>query len=292
MKHTLAIIALLISLLALAGSFWRLTTDTLSNNAVKPPKETAYARIMRTGVIRCGYFVWPPLLQKDPNTQAFSGIFYDYMTELGAALGLEIEWTQELAFGTFLQDIQAHRVDMECTGGWPNPTRGKSVDYTQPIFYVPIKAFVNESEHRFDSDPTAINSSDIRVVTIDGELAAFIRDKQFPLTQNVALPQSASAADLLTHLVAGKADLAITDAITGDGFSQANVGKLKALTGAPLMVMPNNLTVARGETELRAMVNVATQHLLNAGVIERILQKHEKTRGAYLRIARPYEALE
>ena len=45
-------------------------------------KESAYERVIRTGIIRCGYFVWPPFLAIDPNTNKKSGIFFDIVEEI------------------------------------------------------------------------------------------------------------------------------------------------------------------------------------------------------------------
>lgn len=50
--------------------------STLSVQA-KDAHETAYDRIMRTGVIRCGYIPYAPGLTKDLKTGEFGGIFYD-----------------------------------------------------------------------------------------------------------------------------------------------------------------------------------------------------------------------
>lgn len=38
-------------------------------------KESAYDRVMRTGTIRCGYFIWPPGFSIDPNVGKRSGFF-------------------------------------------------------------------------------------------------------------------------------------------------------------------------------------------------------------------------
>ncbi len=42
-------------------------------NPAQKQKETAFARVMRTGVIRCGYYVFPPVTYRDPDTNALSG---------------------------------------------------------------------------------------------------------------------------------------------------------------------------------------------------------------------------
>jgi ABC-type amino acid transport substrate-binding protein len=69
-------------------------------------KETSYDRVMRTGVIRCGYVEWPPYLLKDPNTQEFSGLIYDYMMAIGKDLGFKVEWSESVGWGIFMRVLR------------------------------------------------------------------------------------------------------------------------------------------------------------------------------------------
>ena len=62
---------LLALLMGYAGA-WIAMPKTASQ--VEAKKETAYERVTRTGVLRCGYATWPPNVMKDPNTGKVSGI--------------------------------------------------------------------------------------------------------------------------------------------------------------------------------------------------------------------------
>jgi hypothetical protein len=88
-------------------------------------KETAYERVMRTGELRCGYFSWKPAFIKDPNTGEMSGIFHDYMEEIGRALKLKIVWAEEVALGEFPTAIAAGRIDAMCSSTFVTSERAR-----------------------------------------------------------------------------------------------------------------------------------------------------------------------
>ncbi len=261
----------------------------LSLPAHATEKESAYNRVMRTGVLKCGYFTWPPYFIKDPNTGSFSGVFHDYTEALAKNLGLKVEWVGEMNFGTFLEDINNGRYDLECTGGWPNAQRGKLAFYTQPIYYIAIVPFVRADDVRFKT-MKSINSKDVRVAVIDGENGQFIRKNRFPDTQETALPQTATGTDALMNVMTGKADIAFTDLYSGLEFSAANKGSLKPLfKDRPLQMFQQNMTLPRGDTELKNMLDIATEELTSTGQMDEILDKYEKHKGSFYRLAKPYE---
>jgi len=48
-----------------------------------PIRESAYARVMRTGTLRCGYVLYPKTIERDLNTGKMSGPMYAIMEEMG-----------------------------------------------------------------------------------------------------------------------------------------------------------------------------------------------------------------
>ncbi|NTU77067.1 MAG: hypothetical protein HGA90_04555 [Alphaproteobacteria bacterium] len=52
-------------------------------------KETRLEQVKRTGVLRCGYLIWPPFNTKDPNTGKMGGFYYDLLEEMGRQLKLK-----------------------------------------------------------------------------------------------------------------------------------------------------------------------------------------------------------
>ncbi|MFY9288529.1 MAG: transporter substrate-binding domain-containing protein [Alphaproteobacteria bacterium] len=286
-KHT-GHIALVIALVALALTFVnpKKTVHEIQNDVTKA--ETAFERIMRTNTIRCGYYISPALVMRDPNTGAMSGAIVDYVNALGEALKLNVVWQEEINLGTYLEDLKSGKYDVECSGGWPNALRGKQADYSTPIYYFPFYAAVRADDHRFDNNYEAMNVPEVKIAGQDGGTNALIRIKRFPKATADDLPGLAPAADTLMEVVNNKADVTFADHATIVAFSKSNPGKIRKLEGAPVRIIPTNLSFAPGEFRLQQMINTATHELIFDGVIDRILDKYEPEPGAFLRVAPPY----
>ncbi len=237
-------------------------------------KETAFDRITRTGVIRCGYLIWPPSNMKDPNTGKMSGIMVDYVEALGKSLNLKIDWTTELNLGTYIDDLNTGRIDMECSGGWPNALRGKKLEYSMPVYYFPFYAYARIDDTRFDNNYGLINSQDVKVATADGGTDEILRLRRFPQSTQYALPQISSAAERYIAVATKKADIVFMDPASFVDFDRENPSVLKKVEGKSLRVIPNNLSFAAGEYRLQQMINTATNELIYDGAIDRILDQY------------------
>lgn len=252
--------------------------------------ENTYDRIMRTGEIRCGYALWEPAFMKDPNTGALSGVFHDYLGALGAALDLKIIWTEEIGWGDFPAALESQRIDAMCSGIWPSASRARVIDFTAPIYFNAINAYVRADDTRFDGGLAALNDPAVTIATMDGEMSSIIAAADFPQAQTLAVPQAASLPQILLNVTGGKADATFTDTAIAAEFMAHNPGVLRMVEGGGgVRIFGSTIAVARGQHDLKAMLNTATGELLQSGTIERILRAHEEHPGSLLRVARPYQ---
>ncbi|MCB1559293.1 MAG: transporter substrate-binding domain-containing protein [Alphaproteobacteria bacterium] len=261
----------------------------LSFPAFAADKQSTFDRVMESGTIRCGYGLWAPALIRDPNTGEFSGIFYDYVEELGKLLNLKIEWAVEVNLATYLEDLNAGKFDLECSGGWPNAFRGKFVDYTTPIFFTPVFLYGRADETRFNSDINQANNPDIRFSVMDGETSEQIKRQRFPLASEIAVPPSNPMSELLDQVRYKKADLIAIDSMEAIAYMREHTGAIKKISDKPLRITENNMTVPAGEDRFRHMLDIATRQLLNDGVIEQILKKYNVSEDEALRVLPPYQ---
>lgn len=265
-------------------------TVKLASDAGSTKQESVYDRVMRTQTIRCGYAPWPALIDKDPNTGKLSGTFVDYLEAIGKATGLKIEWTAELGFGDFIAALDNNRIDAMCSGTWTNAKRGMAVQFINPISYQGVVAWVRKGDRRFDNNLEAINSAKVKVSAVDGASSQEIPQTFYPKAKLVSLPQLSDSSQLLLNVVTGKADVAFTDQHTVGEFSENNPGKLRAVVAPyPVKLFGNPIAIKMGEPALAALLNNATMELLNTGVIEQILKKHEKYPGTFYRAAVPFK---
>ncbi|MCP5405083.1 MAG: transporter substrate-binding domain-containing protein [Pseudomonadaceae bacterium] len=281
--RTILVAALVAAVVAFAVGMW---TGQGAQGVAAPHKETAYERVMRTGVLRCGYLAWPPSVIQDPKTGELTGIVPDYFEEVGKATGLKIEWSTEINLATYLEDMKNGRYDAECSGGWSNALRGKMAEYTDPIGFFPVVAWVRADDTRFDADISRMNSEDVRIALIDGESANLIRERRFPKSQ--LIPLSQQMLDVYFEQVAsGKADVVFNDIGSGMAYMKANPGKIKYLK-QPMRVIEINASVAKGEHDLLGLLNTATKELMYDGVVDAIMDKYDPERAQFYRVRSNY----
>lgn len=257
-----------------------------SNQTVAAPaKETAFQRVMRTNVLRCSYVVIPPELNNDPNTGAFSGVAYDIMAQIAKRLNLEVQWTEEVNFGTVAQGLKAGRYDAFCLTTYRWAPSARVMEYTDPLFYTTTNAYVRVGDDRFDANLKAINDPNVRVATIDGEAASFIRMQDFPKSQAYSMPQSTDISLLLETVANKKADVTFSNPLVVMGYLAAHADVIKMVkTTKPIRIHSHAFAFDKGEHDLTSMFNVLVDELHQDGTMDRILDKYESIPDSFVRI--------
>lgn len=276
MKKLLVFLALLLPLPALA----------------QETRETAFDRVMRTGVIRCGYYVFPPITYKDVNTGAMSGFSVDMMNRLAERAGLKVEWTEEVTFGNWVPAMQSNRFDMVCTPMWPELTQARAVLFTHSLFYSGMSPAVRSDDARFtEATRTAdFNKPEFTILTQEGNATDVIARTAFPAAKFYALAPEAGTVSYYQDLINKKADMALTDRNGMHEFNKSGQGQIRLIDVAhPVKVQSFPMVVNRGETELRDFLDLAVDEMNYSGEIDRILRKWESEPGlTYLRVAPAY----
>lgn len=281
--------ALIAALVGLLAAFIAVKFTLPGTSGSSTAKESVYERVMRTGVIRCGYWVSPPLIIRDVNTGKMSGAYVEYIEALADALGLKIEWAGEINLSTYLQDLNQGRFDAECATGWPNALRGKQVEYTNPIGYLPVYLYTKAGNTRFDGHIERINSTTVRFSGHDGGTTSMIHQKLFPQSQLVSVMGDAAYTEPLNMVKYNKADVTAMTAFEGDAFIAQNPGSIKQIKSAPLRVVPISISVAAHEQRFVNMLNTATNELLYDGTVNTLLDKYNIQPTTILRVAPPYQ---
>ncbi len=254
-------------------------------------KENAYEHVLRTGVLRCGYYVFPPALSIDANTKEKTGFAVDMTNEIASRLHLKVEWTEEVTFGTMMESLRLNHFDAICTPVWINAAQGRVAEYTRDLFYAPTIALVRADDTRFDNDLNGVNTPTITLATMDGDTSAAIATGDFPQAKTLSIPNNSALAQLFMNVADKKADMTFTDKNAYAQYAQTNPGKLKiAANAAPVRVFPFAYAVGKGQFELLSLLNYTLTEMLYAGQIERIVRKHELFPNSYLYINTPYRS--
>lgn len=255
-----------------------------------PEKESTYARVLRTGEIRCAYAVYEPPLIKNPNTGQLSGIFYDVMEEAGRRLNLKIRWVEEVGYGTIAEGFVADRYDAFCNAVWPTPERSRGADFTIPLYYSPVDVIVRADDHRFDGDLTKLNDPAYTFAVKDGDVSASFAAQVFPRAHTVSIPDMADTSQLLVDLVHNKADAVISSPELMENFLGKNPGTVRDITpDHPINTPPNTIMIKPDQHQFKVMLDVTLQGLLSSGFVDAALEKYRDYHPAFLRVAPPYQ---
>jgi ABC-type amino acid transport substrate-binding protein len=255
-------------------------------------KETAYERVLRTGVLRCGYAMWPPLvLNKDPNTGELTGIMKDTIEEAAKNLNLKVEWVEETGWGTYPEGLKSGRFDAFCAGNWRSAAKGREIRYTVPVFYSPVYAYVRADDTRFDNGFKILNDPQYKISGQDGEYSELVARKHFPKATYVGQPQMSELGLIFVNVADGKADIVFNAPDVADGYTKNNPGKLKQVSSEPYAVGSTSYTVAMKEVDLQHLLDTALIELIESGMMDKILEKNKAPTDQFLRVAQPYQTV-
>ncbi len=253
-------------------------------------KQSLYDRVIQSGKIRCAYVTYPPACIKDPNTGKLSGIGIDTIELVGKKLGLTIDWTEEVGWGSMIEGLQTGRYDMIASLVWTNANRAKLVSFSKPLYYSPLFVWVKKGDKRFVGHLDKINSPTVKIATIDGETAQVIADADFPKAGRLSLPQMTNLPELMLNVATGKADIAIQEPAVVNQYLKHNPGTVEAISdGKPIRVFPNCWMFGRGEFEFKAMLDTVLDEVINSGAMDKIIGKYEYAPGEIYRVGLPYQ---
>ncbi|MDD5585843.1 MAG: transporter substrate-binding domain-containing protein [Alphaproteobacteria bacterium] len=284
--NKMVVVTLIVVLAALGGAF--LCAAPSTGNASK--KETAFERVMKTRTIRCAYAAWPPYFVIDPNTKAKSGVFFEVMEAIGKTANLKIDWQEDVNYSLIDQTLNGGRTDVFCGLIWTSSGRAQRMEFTSPIAYAPLYVYAREGDRRYDNNVESINDEKTTISVVDGTTNKGVADVEFPRAKRSSLPEMSDGVQMYTDVSAGKADVAIASPDIIYDYNRNNPErKLRRVqSAAPLRLFGEVFGVAKGEWELRDLLNVSIAELHGNGTIERILKKHEKVPDALFRVAKPY----
>ncbi|MDD5587048.1 MAG: transporter substrate-binding domain-containing protein [Alphaproteobacteria bacterium] len=285
-----------LSILAVAVSLFALGLVFFQPKETSTKKESGYARVLRTGTLRCGYLLAPPLVAADPNTGALSGMNIDYVTKMAETLGLSVTWDEVLP-GQQVEALRTGKADAICAGEGPLVANTSAyLHYSAPIAFFPFHIYVRANDTRFDGTlEAALKKADDPALTaamMDGDLTQEFAARFFPRARRHDVPQNAGFAQLYMDVADGKADFVITEPFTTGEFMKNNPGKLRrAAIAKPFTVIPNQMSVLYGDEALIAMLSQGIAVMRQRGLEDAILGKYEREYpGSFYRAPEPYKS--
>ncbi len=255
-------------------------------------EQSIYDRVVKSGKIRCGYLVYPPGCMKDPNSGKLSGIGIDTIELVAKKLGLAVEWTEEVGWGTMLEGFNTGRYDLIPTPVWTNANRAKVINFSKPLFYSPVYVFCRKDDVRFKNRWELINSPKVKIATIDGGTVEVIAQNDFPKAKHLSMPELTDIAQLLLSVSTGKADVTFAESTVADRFIKNNPGTVESINpDKPIRIFASSWMLKRGEFEFKAMLDTVLDEVINSGAMDKIIVKYERAPNEVFRVALPYQAI-
>jgi len=272
-----------------AGGIAFAVTSSTGATTTPQTRETVYDRIMHTHEIRCGYVYYPPLLMKDPNTGAFSGIGADVMRRVAELMNVKLIWTEETSWATYIEGLQTNRYDMLCTLDFFLPFYAGKVETTSPLFYTGIGIYKRADDTRFPEVFRNFDNPDITVSAIDGSIAMHIQESDYPHAKLLSVPNMSDYAFTLMNVVNKKADITFVERAVGNNFLKTNPGAVVNIADKePLRIYPYFVPFKIGETKLQSTLNGLIIFLRDNSEIDKILSRYENGTPSFYRVAKGY----
>lgn len=276
---------LLLAILAAAITSWLLAPSGNSPATT----ESAFDRVMRTGTLRCAYYVFPPVLNFDETTHQPYGLAVDMMNSIAAKTSLKVEWVEEINFGNWMPGLITKRYDAVCAPMWPNAAMTREALFSQPFMFTAIWPYARTEDTRFDKNPAKINSPATTIAVMEGNVTTDLANQLFPQAKQYAIPGNADFGLAVEAVRSHKADLVLWDTNGVFQYQQSNPNSLHQVQLAtPLQVMAFAIPLNRGEYQLKSLLDAALNDMHYSGELDRLITKAEQHGGPFLRLPAPY----
>lgn len=249
----------------------------------QPARESAYDRVMRTGVLRCGYFVWPPHFTVDLKTGEKGGLYYDIVEELGRTLGVKIEWAHEYTLGTQIEALKTGKVDALCADGPWTRSALPYLDYSEPYYYIPGFLYGKKGNPKIKPgmDWGAFDDPSYSFTALDGDGSHELVTQHFPKISWLSMPTNADPSLLVQNILSGKADLMWNDALTIAALPKDQQDQLVNLNpNRPIGAFPFVVSLEKGQGDLRQMLDQGIDVMRNMGILEKIMGRYDFPAGS------------
>ncbi|MBI1328183.1 MAG: transporter substrate-binding domain-containing protein [Alphaproteobacteria bacterium] len=246
--------------------------------------DALYDKVMKNGTIRCGYVIFPPFLMKEDG-KTLSGVSYDAFNAMGNAMGLKVEWVEEVPWDNLIAGLDSGRIDAICSFLGVSAQRMTRADFLTAPLYSVEGVWVRRDEKRFTKNEQ-LDSPDVTFAATEGTMFGGMVANDFPKAKLNSLPGTTSFTEQLLTVTTGKADATIMDNYVSLKYLEANPNAIKEVQpGRIYRVLPVSSMIPMGEVRFKIMLNGALDEIINNGVFDKIYDKYNVPKGSVLKRA-------
>jgi ABC-type amino acid transport substrate-binding protein len=134
-----------------------------------------------------------------------------------------------------------------------------------------------------------INKPSVKVGTIDGETSSIIAKQDFPNAQNYSSIELTDISQKYLDLTTKKCDIVFAEPFYAFEYLKNNPNTIKNIaTEQPIRLFGNCYMFKKNEFQMKHMIDIAIQDLINSGFVEKVIQKYEPAPNLFYRVAKPY----
>lgn len=235
----------------------------------------AHAQSAQPGTLRFGIeAAYPPFESKSPTGQ-LQGFDVDVGNAVCAKLKMKCVWVEN-AFDGLIPALQARKFDVINSAMNITAKRQQSIDFTPPIYIVPIVAIARRDSNLL---PNTTSLHGKRVGVLQGSAQEDFLKKHWA-NAGVSIVSYQDQDQVYADLAAGRLDAAVQEAQTAsDGFLNKPAGHDYTIIGDPLrdpatLGEGTGFGLRKGDTALKTKVVAALDALKKDGTLSTLSQKY------------------
>ena len=210
--------------------------------------------ILKEKVIRLGTIPYPPVTNKDPRTNEWSGFWIDGPKLMFEAAGLKVEYV-ETKWATFPSGLQSDQFDVFVGGAFNTPRRAAAVSFSRPVMFMGHSVTIRKEDAGKFKSLSDIDKPGVTIATVLGTSGHEYMRQNFKNATIKALDTGDLTQDSL-EVLAGRADAALQDAFKVAQVVGRNKEKLVDLFAEkPFYMLPVAYVVSKNNQELLTFVN-------------------------------------
>jgi ABC-type amino acid transport substrate-binding protein len=239
----------------------------------------AYDHMMHDGVIRCGYGLREPYLERASDESGFGGLMADLTSEIARLSHTTVRWEQEADAETAFPSLKEDKFDVFCGYLDLEPKHGEWAQASTLLAQIPFYVYAREGATGFHGDYDDLDNKQIRIAYRLDSAGGIAKRRYFP--EAVSLPITESSYRVFFAVVSGEANAAIGTPKDAAEFSQKHPGVLRRVEGAPVYLKPLTLYVAVGEGSLKHFLNEKIAEISKNGGLDAMIQRWMGPPGHY-----------
>ncbi len=236
--------------------------------------------ILDSKEIHLGYIIYPPLMNRDPQSGELSGFVIEALNFMFESIKIKPVWV-EVGWSTFAAALQSDQIDIFVGGSFATPQRSLALAFTQPFAYMGNDVVVRkaDAESKF-KDVRELADLDQEGLTIASQLGGAPYDylKAHFTKAKIVGVESSNQSQASLEVLAGHADAAYWDAFISARDVQEHPEQLTSLSWA----------IKRKEPELLAFLNTMLEYMETNGTWIEFERPYRAELGGYFHVKREY----